>query len=207
MKKKRKVKKKVIVLIILVIVLIVGIAFFLLFMNNKNDGESSKVVDNIPGYGYTLESDQPKIYKDLFKELVKVLKKDPVDEKAYAELISQMVVIDFYNLDNKVSKNDVGGIQFIKSNYVSNFVLEASDTVYKYVELNIYKDRDQDLPVVTSSSVLKLSNDTYSYKTIKDDNSYVVKVKIGYKKDLGYPTDVTVKLFHDNKKLVVYEMK
>ena len=208
MKKRRKLKKKVVVLIVLIIIALFSITGLILYNTffSKSDN-SVKVVDEIPGYVYTLQDDQPKIYKELFKELAEVLSKDSVDEDEYAKLISQMAVIDFYNLDNKVSKNDVGGVQFIRAKNIDNFVLEASETVYKYIEHDIYGNRNQTLPEVTSSSVKDIKQEAYSYKDIKDDKAYTVIVNIEYKKDLDYPTEVIVKLLHNDKKLEIYEMK
>lgn len=208
MKKRRKLKKKVVVLIVLIIIALFSITGLILYNTffSKSDN-SVKVVDEIPGYGYTLQDDQPKIYKELFKELAEVLSKDSVDEDEYAKLISQMAVIDFYNLDNKVSKNDVGGVQFIRAKNIDNFVLEASETVYKYIEHDIYENRNQTLPEVTSSSVKDIKQEAYSYKDIKDDKAYTLTVNIEYKKDLDYPTEVIVKLLHNDKKLEIYEMK
>lgn len=207
MKKRRKLKKKVVVLIVLVALLILSITGVILYKTFASKSDvTSKVVDEIPEYGYTLEDDQPKIYKELFKELAEVLSKDTVDEEKYAELISRMAAIDFYNLENKVSKNDVGGVQFIREKNVDNFVLEASETVYKYIEQNIYGDRDQTLPEVTASSIKDIKQEAYTYKNIKDENAYVVTVNLEYKKDLDYPTEVIVKLLHTDKKLEIYEM-
>ena len=118
-----------------------------------------------------------------------------------------MTAVDFYNLDNKVSKNDIGGVQFIYSPYKENFVLEASETVYKYIEHNLYKDRTQQLPVVDSSYVDSIKTEKYQYKKIKDDEAYSVNVKLTYKKDMGYPSNVVVKLLHNGDKLEVYYMK
>lgn len=207
MKKRRKIKKKVLVLIVLVIVLILSITGIIIYktFSSKPDN-SAKVVDEIPEYGYTLEADQPKIYKELFKELSEVLSKDPVDEEKYAELIARMSAIDFYNLENKVSKNDIGATQFIREKNVDNFVLEASETVYKYIEQNIYGDRNQTLPEVTSSRLKSLKQEAYNYKNVKDDKAYTVVVNLEYKKDLDYPTEVTIKLLHTGKKLEIYEM-
>ena len=207
MKKKRKLKKKVIVFIVLIIILVLSVVGFIVYKSFDKEPSHAKVIDEISEYGYVLEEDQPKVYKDLFKELVTVLSKEEVDEKRYASVISQMFAIDFYNLDNKISKNDIGGTQFIMEEYVDNFVLKASDTVYKYVEQNIYGDRKQDLPIVTSSEVKSIENDKYTYKNIKDDNVYVVTVTLGYKEDMDYPEEVTIKLLHNDKKLEIYEME
>ena len=210
MKKKRKLKKKVVVMLILLVILIIGTVGFLVYKNwpkSENSPVEVKVVDKIPEYGYVLSDNAPQVYKDLFKKLVDVLKEQEVDYDEYARIISQMAVIDFYNLDNKSSKNDIGGTQFIKSDNVDNFILEASETVYKYIEQNLDGKRKQKLPVVTSSEVKELKNEKYKYKKIEDDKAYKVKVAIDYKEDLGYPKEVTVKLLHTDKKLEIYYMK
>ena len=211
MKKKRRIKKKVIVLIILIFILI-GMVTATIFYTKSHKPSTEptpevKVVDKIEGYDYSLENNKTDLYKDLFDKLVDVLKQDPVNEEEYAKIISQMAVIDFYNLDNKVSKNDVGGTQFIKSDNVENFIYEASETVYKYVEQNLDGKRKQELPIVTKSEIVSIKQKKYTYKKIVDDKAYVVKVKLEYKKDLGYPTQVTVKLLHTDKKLEIYYMK
>ena len=207
MKKKRKLKKKVIVFIIIFILIILSLVSVFVYksMTPKNSS-TVKVVEKIEDYGYYLEDDQPKIYKELFKELVTVLKNEKVDYDKYASLISRMAVIDFYNLDNKVSKNDVGATQFIREKNKANFVLQASETVYKYIEQNIYGDREQELPVVKTVNVINQKTEAYKYKKISDDKAYTVTVGVEYEKDLGYPKEVTVKLLHDGKKLVIYEM-
>ena len=210
MKKKRKLKKKVVVMLILLVILIIGTVGFLVYKNwpkSENSPVEVKVVDKIPEYGYVLSDNAPQVYKDLFKKLVDVLKEQEVDYDEYARIISQMAVIDFYNLDNKSSKNDIGGTQFIKSDNVDNFILEASETVYKYIEQNLDGKRKQKLPVVTSSEVKELKNEKYKYKKIEDDKAYKVKVAIDYKEDLGYPNEVIVKLLHTDKKLEIYYMK
>ena len=211
-RKKRKLKKKVVVLIVLIIILLLLVVGAIVYknvfsQNNTSEPTKVKVVDEIPEYGYTLNDNAPKIYKDLFKQLIEVLKEEEVNEEEYARLISQMAVIDFYNLDNKSSKNNIGGTQFIRSQNVDNFILEASETVYKYVEQNLDGKRKQKLPIVTSSEVKDLKKEKYKYKKIQDDNAYNVKVAIDYKEDLGYPKEVTVKLLHTDKKLEIYYMK
>lgn len=190
MKKKRKLKKKVIVLIVLIIVLVLLVTGFAMYKHLNSGKESAKVVDEIPEYGYTLENDQPKVYKDLFKQLVKVLNKENVDYDKYATIISQMFAIDFYNLKNKDSKNDVGGLQFVYTDKVDNFSLEASDTVYKYIKNNFAKKRTQKLPEIIESKLVSLEKKSYKYKDINDEKSYTAKVELSYKEDLDYPKNL-----------------
>ena len=209
-RKRRRLKKKVVVLLVLILVLIGLVTGLVIYMKNNekpSNPTEKKVVDKIPEYGYVLESNKTKLYQDLFKKLVDVLKEEEVNEEEYAKLISQIAVADFYNLDNKLSKNDIGGTQFIREKNVENFVLEASETVYKYVEQNLDGNRKQELPIVTSVEASNVKQTKYKYKSINDDKAYVVTVKLGYKKDLGYPKQVIVKLLHSDKKLEIYYMK
>ena len=182
-KKRRRLKKKVIVLIVLIIVLLLALTGTIIYSKlDKKDPVKPKVVDKIPEYGYVLESNKTKLYKDLFKDLTKVLKEEKVDYDEYAKLVSELAVSDFYTLDNKRSKNDIGGVQFIREENKENFVLQASETVYKYVEQNLDNTRNQELPEVNKIEVKDIKTDKYSYKEIKDDNAYNVKVSLEYKK-------------------------
>ena len=210
MKKRRKLKKKFVVLMVLIFILIVlvtGLNLYVKFHKKPDVVIEAKVVNEIKEYGYVLENNKTELYKDLFDKLVDVLKEEKVDEEEYAKIISQMAVIDFYNLDNKTSKNDIGGTQFIREENVSNFVLQASETVYKYVEQNLDGNRQQVLPVVKAVEATNIKTGKYSYKGVKDDKAYTVTVKLEYKKDLGYPKEVVVKLLHNDKKLEIYYMK
>lgn len=209
MKRKRKVKKKVIVLLVLILLLIALVVGVIMYTNSnkKTDSSSKKVVDEIPEYGYVLDNNKTKLYKNLFKKLAEVLGKDDVDYDEYAKLVSELAVSDFYTLDNKTSKNDIGGVQFIRKDNRENFVLEASETVYKYVEQNLDGKRNQELPIVSKIEVTDTKQEAYKYKDIIDDKAYIIKVKLEYKKDLGYPEEVEVRLLHSDKKLEIYSMK
>ena len=207
--KKRKVKKRVIVLIVLIVLLIALVIGGIVFVhpNKKSEPKTKKVLNEIPEYGYVLDNNKTKLYKGLFKDLVKVLEEKEVNYDEYAKLIAELAVSDFYTLDNKVSKNDIGGVKFIRKENQENFVLEASETVYKYVKQNLDGKRQQELPEVSKIEVATMKNEAYKYKDIKDDKAYVVNLKLEYKKDLGYPKEVTAKILHSDKKLEIYYMK
>lgn len=206
---KSKVRK--ILIIVLAILLIATLVVGYLLVNNvftkTVKTKKVEVVDNIGEYGYVLEEDSTKLYKDLYNNLKKVLNEKEVNEEEYAKLVAEMLVVDFYDLDSKMSKNDVGGAQFILDDYKQNFVLEAGETVYKYVEHNVYGDRDQDLPKVSNVEVSDVKKGPYIYNDYTDDNAYVVTVKVEYEKDLSYPSEVVVKMIHDDKILKVFYMK
>ncbi len=207
-KRKQKVMKIIIVVLVVIIILMTAFIIYKKFISKSStSGSKVKVVDKIDNYGYYLEDNDPKEYKDMYYQLQDVLNSKTVDEEAYAKLVARMLVFDFYNIDNKISKNDIGGTQFVIEQYRENFILEASETVYKYVEHNIYGDRTQKLPKVTKTTATDLKKATYAYNDIKDDNCYIIKVDISYEEDLGYPTTVEVKLLHNNDKLEVFYMK
>ncbi len=208
-KKMRPNKRFKLIILILIAIIVLMLSFILLkkFVFKPSGNGNAGVVDEIKTHGYTLKENSPAEYKKMYKELEKILSSDEIDEEAYAKQIARMLVFDFYNIDSKISKNDIGGAQFILEKYRNNFILEASETVYKYVEHNIYGDRTQELPVVTSTEVTDIKKSTYSYDDIVDDNCYVINVAVTYKKDLGYPTEVTVKLVHNGDKLEAFYMK
>lgn len=209
MKLKKGIRKSGrIILIAAIVILIVGIGLLVYkrFFAEQKTTPKAEVVDKLDDYGYYLEDDATELSKKLFKELKKVLNADEVDEEQYATLVAEMLVADFYNLDNKLSKNDIGGVQFIKETYQTNFVLEASETIYKYIEHNLYGDRKQELPKVTNVSLKTMTNTTYKYEDITDDNVYKALIEVSYEKDLGYPTEVTVVMIHNDKKLEVIKM-
>lgn len=208
MKKKRKINvKRVAILIILLALIIVGAVLAVNKLTHKEkETQEVKEVASIDAYGYTLKDNATAYYKKLFKELEKTLNAKEVDEDKYAELVAQMFIADFFNLDNKISKNDVGGKQFVYADYQSDFEKFAMDSMYKSVESDVYGDRDQELPEVTNVEVTKVKNDTYTYGENSDENAYVFNFKIEYKKDLDYQTEGSLTLIHNGNKIEVASM-
>ena len=205
LKKGYKIGITAVLLVLLLGVLIYG--GFRIYKKFNNNTTEVQVVKEIPEYGYALKDNASKEYQNLFDDLVDTLGAEEVDDEAYAKLVAQMVTSDFYTISNKISKTDIGGTQFILSSYKDNFILEAEETVYKYVEHNIYGDREQKLPEVTETSVTDIRTSTYTYGDYTDDACYVVTVALTYKEDLGYPTEVVVKMLHQDNKLEVFYMK
>lgn len=206
--KKRKINvKRVAILIILLLLIIIG-GVLAVGKLTKKEGKTKEVkeVASIDAYGYTLRDNATAYYKKLFKELEKTLNKDEVDEDKYSELVAQMFLADFFNLDNKISKNDVGGKSFVYDSYQDDFEKYAMDSMYKSVESDVYGEREQDLPVVSKVDVEKVKNETYTYGDNSDDNAYVYNFKIEYKENLGYQTEGSLILIHNGKKIEVAAM-
>ena len=177
-------------------------------MNNKPTVKEAKVVSKIPGYGYTLKSNKSKEYKKLFQELKDVLTAKKVDEKKYAKVITKMFVVDFYSLGDHIAKTDIGGVDFVKEDILSNFMENAEDTYYKYVESNIYGNRNQKLPKVKKVKVNSVKNIEYKYNDEVEENAFQVEASWTYKdKEIadGYQNKGTFTYIHDGKKLVLVE--
>ena len=117
--KKLKIRKKEVVLLIIVVLVVSSI----FFMNSTKEQEEIVVVAKIDDYNYQLDSNQTKIYKKYFSDLTEELEDGKIDEENYAKLISKLFLIDFYTLSNKVTNQDVGGVQFIYSQKQENFKL------------------------------------------------------------------------------------
>lgn len=209
-KKKRVNKKKVIVFVAVVVLL------FVVVVNGYNTlkgpkekkrvKQTVKVEEQIDHYGYELDDNETSYYKELFKNLKAVLKEEEVDEEKYASLVGQLFLVDFFNLDNKLDKNDVGGLQFVYSSFQSDFENLAKESIYHYIESNLYGDRKQELPVVKEVSVLKIDTVLFHYLDQKDEKAYQIDLKIIYEKDLGYQENVTLVLVHHDEKLEIIKM-
>ena len=216
-KKKSNVKvKKVNIIILVLVIILVALLISLYFVGKdsfKKKGKTKEVevVDKIDNFDYYITENNTKYFEKLYNELKKVLSSDNIDEEKYATLISQLFVADFYDLNSKVSKNDVGGVQFIssKSNFREIFVKKASsyDGMYYSVKNNLYGTRKQNLPQVKETNVTSIKNTTFSNDDFKDNKAYTVNVEITYASDLGYQKNVVLTVIHNEKKLEIAEVR
>lgn len=214
----KKVFKIIIIVLLIAAFVVAGIFIFKKFINKPDDSKAPVVVeikklDEIKGFSYYLYDNSTELYKELFNELKTVLETKPIDEEKYAELVSKMFVEDFFTLNNKVTNQDVGGLDFVHTSAKANLKLEASNTTYKYIESNVYGDREQKLPEVSSFVSCVVTSEKYNYTdkdnniSISDDKSYVVKLTWNYKEDLGYQTSATIRLVHEDKVLSIISVK
>lgn len=206
-------------------VIICGLAIFLVIMLiitgvlaygiikdmfGKEETKEVEIVDNIGEYGYELTENNTEYFESLYYELKDVLnnKESETFDSDYASLVARLFVADFYDLNSKLNKTDVGGVQFVYKSYRETFKQFASDAngIYYYVENNIYGDREQELPIVKEVTVTETTNIPYTYEDINDTNAYQIKLYIEYEKDLGYPKHATVTLIHTDDKIEVVKM-
>ena len=215
----KKIRKLIIILIILIVIFSVG---YFVYDNyfNTNEEPVVKVEKKIEGYGYALDENETEVYKEEFDNLESILKESEVDYEKYAESIAKLFVIDFYTLDNKLSKNDIGGAMFVRKDIRDNFIDKARSTFYKYVEIK--EGRTQKLPVVSRVDEVTVQQTTYTIKKIsktttkKANGSYTnvgetieaykVDISWSYEEDLGYETYKTLYLVKDGKVLSIVEI-
>lgn len=209
MARKKKIKKfRLVMTIIFIILFILLICSAKDIVDSIKSGESKiEILDTIKDYNYSLNEYDSAYFKKVFKKLKTELKKKKVDEKEYAKLISELFAIDFYSLDDALNKNDVGGIQFVYTDYQTDFTKYAKDTIYKYVDSNIYGDRKQKLPKVKSVEVTDIKQDKVSFENdITDEKAYYVDVTINYDKDLEYQKNIELIIIHNDKKLEIAKL-
>ena len=190
----KKSVKRILIVAILLIVLGVGSLLYLQFAPKKTTTKA-KVINEIKEYGYILKSNKSKAYQKEF------------NEEKYVSKIAQMFVLDFYSLSDKVANTDVGGTQFVHSAALDNFLLKAEDTIYKYVQNDIYHSRKQDLPTVDKVTIEDVTTTSFKALNQTDDAAYQVKVKWTYTKDNDYQNEATLIFIHEDKKLSLVEMQ
>ena len=195
--------------LIVIGVLLVGVISLgvlrIFFNNNEEDrGEAnvSNIISNITDYGYTLDDRDTDYMKDTFHELEDILSATEVDYNLYANTLAKLFVIDFYTLDNKINKYDVGSLEYILSSSVDMFRQKATDTIYRDVIDNTYRDRIQDLPEITNVTILDTEDTTF---TLNEEEVSAIKVTMNYeyKEDLGYDTEGTIYFVRNANKLEV----
>ena len=208
MKLKKKAKTTLIAIVVILVVAVVGIFTYKTFFS-KPVIKEAKVLKEIKNYGYVLKDNKSKKYQALFKDLAKILESDEVDYKAYASKLAEMFVVDFYSLSDKTAKTDVDGVDIVLPDILNNFLENAENTFYKYVESNIYNNRKQKLPEVNTVEVESVEKTTFTYNDTIDENAYQVKVKWDYTDSdfANYQKEATLIFVNKDKKLYLVELK
>ena len=209
MKMKKKVKRILIAIVIVLLLLLLGYFVYKSFNTEQPKVKETKIVSKIDDYGYKLKENKPKEYKAMFKELEEILKEDEVDEEAYVKKIAEMFIYDFYSLYDKDAKTDIGGVDFVYSGILENFLQNAQNTYYKYVESNIYGNRNQKLPIVKDIEIIECTKVPFAYGDKTDEEAYSIKVTWDYTDSefSTYQKIATLKFIHEGKKLSLAELQ
>lgn len=206
-----KLKKKVRVFIIILLVLLLALLSFLVYkeLSSKKEAKEVKVINEIKEYGYKLKENKPGKYKKMFEELKEILDKEELDEEKYVKKISEMFIYDFYSLNDKTAKTDVGGVEFIYSEILENFLDNAQNTYYKYVESNIYNNRKQKLPIVDKITIDGVEKKEFKYSDKADNEAYYANVTWTYVDNEfeSYQKEAKLVFIHEDKKLSLVELQ
>ena len=192
-------------IIVILLIFTIGIGVLKLFIgsdNNKKPQNVTSIITSIDEFGYTLDDRDTDYMKTEFKKLEEVISQEEINYEEYAKAIAKIFVIDFYTLNNKINKYDVGSLEYILSDKKDMFKNKAMDTIYGDIIDNTYKDRVQDLPEVTAVEIINYEVTEITLNKNKVE-SYKLTMKYTYKKDLGYDKEGTIYLVKNNNKLEV----
>ncbi|MBE6154293.1 MAG: hypothetical protein E7163_01785 [Firmicutes bacterium] len=201
MKKKYKIWL-ILIVVLLVLVIIIGIISLFLKPKENQEVNSTNVLTSIEKYKYTLDDRDTKYMKDTFIELENILNSEEINYNDYAQVLSKLFVIDFYTLNNKINKYDIGGLEYILTDKVDMFKNKAMDTIYKDIIDNTYKDRIQELPEITEVKVIDFNVSKININDAQED-CYEITLEYKYKKDLGYDSKGIVYIIKNGDKLEI----
>lgn len=206
-------KKKLLICFVLILLAIGGYFGYNKFFK-KTEVTAPKVIDEIKNFNYVVNEKDTKLFKSTFKELKSILNAKEVDNKKYAETVSKLFIIDFFNLNNKSSKNDVGGVQFVYSSYKSDFIDYARDGMYKQVPNSIDNKKNQNLPEVKSVKVTGVEEVVPSsvfehkdFEGVTEANAYEITLTWEYKNDSSFQDKATLTVVKDGDKLSIAKME
>lgn len=206
MKKLRLFRNIVLILIFVDILVIAGYFIYLKVNDDNKKGEIIVVVDQIDEYGYVLDNNKNDYYKSLFQELKNVLNQEEINYEDYSKSIAKLFISDLYTLSNKVSSSDVGGLEFVYSDFRKDFLSITKTTLYNSVKSNLYGERNQELPSVSNVIIDSLTKTTFKYGANNFQEAYLLNISLEYEKDLGYDKECELVLVRNENTLEVVKL-
>ena len=206
---KSTIKKSIAFTIVIIIVIAgVGLASFFLLRDTeeKNVILEQKNIGEISGYGITLNERDSELYKEEFLNLKSILETEPIDYSEYAKSLAKLFIIDLYDINSKINKYDVGGIEEVYEPVRENYSINVQDTLYKYLEDDTNGTREQELPIVSTITVESIEENQFTYKSENVTyDGYKVKLNWTYKYESGYDKSGEVIIINKDGKLYVVE--
>ena len=204
-------KKILLVLVIILVIVSLGIGAYFFFFKKPVVEEFSvpevKIMNKIEGYEYTLDERDTELFKEKFNELKSLLESENFSEEEYVNLVSELFIIDLYTIDNKISKYDVGGLEYVYEPAKDSFKSTVMDTIYKTVINNIGDKREQSLPVVSNITVNSVTPSTYVMPDESEASAYTVNISWEYETSLGYDNSGTIELVKNDNRIDVVSFK
>ena len=191
----------------LIVIALITLGFLLWYIYGMNRVpkvvNKSEVESEIKDFGYKINDNESKYYKDTFKELEELLNQDEHDDSKYCELIAKLFVIDLYSLDTKINKYEVSSVQYFYPERQEMHRNKVIDNFYNMIEDNSYGKRTMELPIVSNTEVLGTEEVTYTIDEVEYPG-VKIEIEISYEKDLCYDKKGSFTLIKkDNKWWVV----
>ena len=201
--------KKVLIGIMIAIAVIGASMLGYMYYRNSNKTElvpenKPEQLDSIDSFEYKLEDRDTALFKEEYEKLKNVLLAETIDYEEYAKLLSQLYIIDLYTINNKVSKYDVGGGDYVYPKSRDNFELKVRDTIYKYLEDNSFNTRNQNLPEVSTIEVERIEETKYKIEET-EYKGYKLNLKWEYTKEEEYDKTSIISVIRDKDKLYIAE--
>lgn len=187
--------------------------------NNKNTTNDNKIeVKMVPNNLYIEPLNPSTIQIEAYNKLSDAISKE--DKKEEATMVAVNFALDFFTLSNKKDANDLGGLQFIPTDKIKNFMEFAQAYYYGNYPTIVNEYGKSSLPEVSAYKVNSVDTTQYTYNKAPA-NGYLVKLTLSYAdtKVKELKKDMTISIIQlqdfeydrtkDYKKPVVYntEMK
>lgn len=201
--KNSKQKKKTFLKILLGIVIVVLLSLSSIFVYKKFFTKEEKkmvtveILDSVSDYNYVLSDKDGKLYKEEYEKLKTIIEADEVIVEDYVKQVAKLFVIDLYTMNSKMNKYDVGGAEFYYADKRSMFEQKVMDTLYSNLLDDPYGYRKQELPEVSAVELVLCEPSKYKLGEIQKE-SYLVKLKINYVKDMGYDKNASVMIVKED---------
>ena len=201
--KNSKQKKKTFLKFLLGIVIVALLCLSSIFVYKKFFTKEEKkmvtveILDSVSDYNYVLSDKDGKLYKEEYEKLKTIIEADEVIVEDYVKQVAKLFVIDLYTMNSKMNKYDIGGAEFYYADKRSMFEQKVMDTLYSTLLDDTYGDRKQELPEVSAVELVLCEPSKYKLGEIQKE-SYLVKLKINYVKDMGYDKNASVMIVKED---------
>lgn len=202
MTRKRQRRRRLFIFLTILFLLVCLALYFFVFKYSEKT--SYKVLDEIKEYGYTLEKRDTELMENEFKLLKEELSKTDIDYEKYATQLAKLYIIDLYTINNKNSKYDVGGGQYVYPDHKENYEIKVQDTLYKYVQEK--SNRKQKLPEVVSIDIKDINATKFKYQD-KEYDAYEMNASWDYKKDYDYDTEAKITVVKIDNKMYIASLE
>ncbi len=156
MKNRRKSQIKSFVVFTLIVSLIsLGSIGYVIIRGISNRDQTQDIIKgNASNDFYSLRTNATDYQKTVYAQLSESLKANPVNDSAVAGLVAQNFIADFYTWSNKLTSNDVGGLQYLDSSIKTWVYAQATNTIYNNLSTYLANNTVKDTLTVSASTAL-----------------------------------------------------